>query len=235
MNQKVLHKLKSARFTARVREFTRPAYRFVRPYASINSLDRKIEKYLPPTGVFVEAGANDGLLQSNTLFLERKYGWNGILVEPIPRLYSRCVKNRRSSICINAALVPPSESGEYVELIDVDLMTQVKHSSGFKANEESLKTAEQVQGIRRTEVSVKGKTLSEVISESGHSYIDLLSLDVEGFEIQVLQGITNDAHFPKWILIETSDVNAVLNSIKKEYLIVEKLSFHDYLLTRVDT
>ena len=35
-------------------------------------------------GFFVEAGADDFLEGSNTLLLEEKYNWSGLLVEPIP-------------------------------------------------------------------------------------------------------------------------------------------------------
>jgi FkbM family methyltransferase len=226
----VLDQVKRSKVISLARESLRPIYRRIRPYASLNSLDRKIEKYLPRNGVFIEAGANDGLNQSNTLFLARRYGWTGILIEPVPRLHARCVKNRKDSLCVNAALVSPVESGKTIELIDVDLMTQVKLSRSFKASEESLKAAEKVQGIKRREISITGRTLSEIIEDSPFQTIDLLSLDVEGFEMEVLQGITIESHFPKWILIETSNVDGVLGVLGSRYERIQKLSEHDYLL-----
>ena len=33
--------------------------------------------------LFFEVGANDGITQSNTLEIEKKLNWTGILVEPI--------------------------------------------------------------------------------------------------------------------------------------------------------
>ena len=33
-------------------------------------------------GYFIEIGAGDGVLESNTYLLEKKYGWNGICVDP---------------------------------------------------------------------------------------------------------------------------------------------------------
>jgi hypothetical protein len=69
----IVMQIKRARLTSLVRESLRPMYRRIRPYASLNDLDRKIERYLPTNGVFIEAGANDGLNQSNTLFLARKH------------------------------------------------------------------------------------------------------------------------------------------------------------------
>ena len=34
-------------------------------------------------GVFIEAGACDGILNSNTFLLEKNYEWTGLLVEPV--------------------------------------------------------------------------------------------------------------------------------------------------------
>ena len=230
----VLNQIKRAKITSLARQSLRPVYRRLRPYASLNSLDRKIEKYLPRNGVFIEAGANDGLNQSNTLFLARKHGWSGILIEPVPRLYSRCIKNRKESQCVNAALVSPQDSGKVIGLIDVDLMTQVKSSNSFEANEVNLRAAEAIQGIKRREISAIGRTLSEIIHESSFHHIDLLSLDVEGFELEVLRGLTNQAHFPNWILIETSNINGVLDFLNGRYQTVEILSEHDYFLGLTD-
>ena len=33
-------------------------------------------------GFFIEAGAHDGVNQSNTYLIEKVLGWNGLLVEP---------------------------------------------------------------------------------------------------------------------------------------------------------
>ena len=40
-------------------------------------------------GFFVEIGANDGELHSNTLFFERVRGWQGLLVEPNPFTFAQ--------------------------------------------------------------------------------------------------------------------------------------------------
>ena len=59
----------------------RPKERF---YGLIE-LDRQLLPHLDKRkGFFIEAGANDGVTQSNTLFFERHRGWRGLLVEPIP-------------------------------------------------------------------------------------------------------------------------------------------------------
>ena len=222
--------VKRSRLVSRMRTFSRPTYRRFFPYASLNSLDKKIAKYLPDCGIFIEAGANDGLNQSNTLFLARVRSWQGVLVEPVPRLFDRCKKNRSESFCVNAALVSPEDSGSRIELIDVDLMTSVRQSKNFSYDEAHIESAEIVQGISRNSVSAPGKTLSEIITESGHSKIDFLSLDVEGFELEALKGFTNEEHFPRYILIETKKLDLVLEVLENRYELVEALSEHDYFL-----
>jgi hypothetical protein len=57
--------------------------RKVRDRFALDNLDVKLERYLDfDGGTFVEAGANDGVAQSNTLYFEWRRGWRGLLIEP---------------------------------------------------------------------------------------------------------------------------------------------------------
>ena len=80
------------------------ARRFRRQSYALHELDRALARILRKRrGVFVEAGANDGIAQSNTYYLERYLGWRGLLIEPIPELFRRCVVNRpRCHVCSGA-------------------------------------------------------------------------------------------------------------------------------------
>jgi FkbM family methyltransferase len=117
-----------------------------------------------------------------------------------------------------------------IDLIDVDLMSSVRLTNNFSFDESHIKSAEIVQGISRKSVSAVGKTISEVVSESGHVEIDFLSLDVEGFELEALKGFTKEEHFPKYILVETKQLYLVLEVLNQRYDLVETLSEHDYFL-----
>ena len=66
-------------------------------------------------------GANDGYDQSNTYYLEAVKGWTGILIEPLPSLFARCVRLRKHSSCFNLACVGPELAGGFVTIVDQDL------------------------------------------------------------------------------------------------------------------
>jgi hypothetical protein len=59
--------------------------------------------------------------------------------------------------------------------------------------------------------------------------IDLLSLDVEGFELDVLKGIDFDKYKPSFMLIEArfrDEIDSFLNPL---YEPITELSYHDVL------
>src|SRR6185436_12170312 len=65
--------------------------RKVRARFALNDLDAKLEPFMDfDNGIFVEAGANDGVVQSNTLYFEARRRWRGLLVEPIPEKAEEC-------------------------------------------------------------------------------------------------------------------------------------------------
>ena len=57
-------------------------------------------------GFYVECGAFDGERSSNTLYLEQKEGWTGLLLEMDPYFYTQLIAKCRRSWSINACLSP---------------------------------------------------------------------------------------------------------------------------------
>ena len=51
--------------------------------------------------IFLELGACDGIIFSNTLFFEKYLGFRGILIEPVKEFYDRLIENRPNNICYN--------------------------------------------------------------------------------------------------------------------------------------
>jgi hypothetical protein len=125
-------------------------------------------------GFYVDSGANDAVSLSNTLFFDKCLGWPGLCVEPNPQ-YHEGLRTKRS-----CALVPECIS---------DKSQQVP----FQMNGETGAVASGGQLIQCS-------PLSEMIKLAGKSKIDLWSLDVEGYEITVLQSV-NFTQVPVEVLL----------------------------------
>ena len=66
-------------------------------------------------GVFVDIGAHDGIIESNTYFFEKQLGWKGICVEPLPEVFENLKKNR-NCICINACIADFNGTGAFLRV-----------------------------------------------------------------------------------------------------------------------
>lgn len=195
--------------------------------AAINGLDLKLEEFLPDTGVFLEVGANDGISQSNTFYLERVKRWRGILIEPLPSLFRRCERLRKNSVCFNNACVEPGNPNKEVQIVDMNLMSVLVGQQ--ESTEESARLAKgKINGV----VNVKATTISELIDRSGFDVIDFMSIDVEGGEIPLLNGLDLDRHCPSWMLIETKVPDDVSRLLEEHMELRTYLSHHDLLFER---
>ena len=200
----------------------------------LDELDWKLEKHLDFNhGFFIEAGANNGIKQSNTLYFEKYRQWRGLLIEPVPELATQCKKNRPRCIIENAALVPCGFSEKKIEMRYCDLMSQVKGAMKSTADEiEHINRGCKVQNIETRSVFAPARTLGAIIEEHNISHIDLLSLDVEGYELQALQGLDLTRHKPEFILVEARFRAEIDEYLESHYCVYAELSHHDILYRR---
>jgi len=199
---------------------------------TINDIESELSNYLNfNNGFYIEAGANDGVNQSNTLNLSIKRGWRGIMIEPIPALHKKCLLNRPYDISECAALVEPSKTGTNVKLSYANLMTTTKDAfNNPKDFEDHIKVGCEIQGnISSFEFEAPGLTIDEIVIRHKIDCIDFLSLDVEGYEAQALQGINFSSIKPKFILVEARFPEEVFKVLNPHYTLIKKISFHDYL------
>jgi len=205
-------------------------------HPALYGMDRKIQKYLPRSnGFFIEAGANDGHTQSNTYFLEKKRGWHGILVEGIPELYEKCKIERPQSTVHQCALVAADFMQPTVTMHYANLMSVVDRSlKTEKAQHAHVGAGIAVQKITNAySIEVPARTLESILDATPNlPFIDLLSLDVEGYELQVLKGLNLAKYAPHFILVEAKFFEEVHDFLKNHYDLVEQFSHHDYLYKR---
>jgi FkbM family methyltransferase len=199
----------------------------------LNQLDVKLASYVNfRRGFFVEAGANDGVAQSNTLYLERYRSWKGLLIEPVPELMLKCRSNRPTAIVEQCALVNSDFPEGAIEMEFCNLMSVVRGSGGIFASDEAHIAAGR-QYLKPGEVpytvKVPARTLTSVLDAHGIRRVDLLSLDVEGYEGDALRGINFERHAPRYILVEANNVADVEDALGNRYELLVQLSKHDRL------
>jgi FkbM family methyltransferase len=165
-------------------------------YYSEYGEDRWIAENLtiPKSGVFVEVGALNGVGGSNSLWFERQ-GWTGLCIEADPRMWEGLLQRRKCRKFFGAVGSNPSMEFEVHQQIGW---------SGF--------------GRGGTKISVPVLPLSNVLDAYGIDRIDILSIDVEGAELDVWRSgsFGGSRSFPQIVIVEFE--TAGLPSAEKELM-----------------
>lgn len=197
-------------------------------WPGLDGLDRKIARHLDfHGGFFIEAGANDGVRQSNTYWLERFRGWRGILVEPMPELARECRKNRPTATVVEAALVARAKKTDTVEMTFAGLMSTAAGAFATEAETSAHVAAGlRVEKLAATyAVKVPARTLTQVLEAAGaRGEIHLLSLDVEGMEEAVLRGLDFERFAPRMICVEMRPASRISEILGLRYEELEVLA-----------
>tara|TARA_A100000164_G_C21593875_1_gene624178 strand:- start:119 stop:679 length:561 start_codon:yes stop_codon:yes gene_type:complete len=144
-------------------------------------------------GVCLEVGGADGIDQSNSLHLERRYNWRSYLVEPTTDQFNLLRKYRKDAVSQRCAFVS-YDSYASKKNIEIKLNTLLSTILIEESNSESEKTE-----------LVPTNTLDNFFIDHGIRHLDLLILDVEGYEIQVLEGYKRDQSVINFMLVEAWD------------------------------
>lgn len=132
-------------------------------------------------GSFVELGALDGVQMSNTHWFERTLGWRGLLVEPDRALFSRLQHNRglEGNTLVNALCCSRELAGHNLSFVHGGALGQVSEIAPDSLRARPL-----------TRRDVPCMTMASMLVRAGLSQnINFFSLDVQGFEEEVLRSI----------------------------------------------
>ena len=82
----------------------------------IEKINFNYQKKKKENGFFIECGALDGQVRSNTLFMEQHLGWQGVLIEADPKNYKKLLEKNRRSWSVPACL-STSPTPKYIKSI----------------------------------------------------------------------------------------------------------------------
>ena len=148
-------------------------------------------------GFYIDIGAHHPKIFSNTYKLY-KSGWTGINIDPIPGMLKK-FRERKKDINLNIGISNNGDPIKYysykntpLNTFDTDRVEELKKEGIFPCNE----------------IEIKTQKLCEVLKKySPEREIDLMSIDVEGYELDVLKSNNWDKFKPKIIIIEIHNMN----------------------------
>lgn len=130
-------------------------------------------------GVFVDIGANHPTKWNNTYLLER-LGWKGVAVEPQDHLNGMWPASRCTP-CIRCVVGSGASEVNFIQ------------GSPEEHGLSGVEGFNKVRGLDAVRSVIRQRGLKDILDEFKISRVDYLSIDVEGYEMNVLESIDFNA------------------------------------------
>jgi FkbM family methyltransferase len=179
----------------------------------------------------LEVGANDGISQSNTYWLEKRKGWNGILVDPNPvefsqalilrsclnkYVFSACGSVDKSQIVIHLAGLMSIVSSP---LQDRMISSQIELVSSYYPN------------LPVWNISVPMNRIDTICLNNSICHVDFASIDVEGAEFDLLAGWDHDKIFIDLLLVESASAEKICSFLSSKNMTYLCSRGHDHIFS----
>ena len=153
---------------------------------------------------FIDVGANDGFHCSNTFYFALR-GAGGVCFEPIPEVYSslRSLHALNHKVkCLRCGLSDENKNARMVSLEGLSYLAETQDLSHKLLHQAEHPIAPEVREIClfRFQDAIAGLDVPRIV--------DLLTVDVEGHELKVLQSIPFDLYQFRVIIVETHQLDA---------------------------
>ena len=173
---------------------------------------RKIFPTSQKNGTYLDIGAYDPFMHSNTAYLWMK-GWKGFNIDANPNTIQRFKKIRPKDQNIWAAVIPNSDYEKGIRNIDLMLPVKADYSSGISASGTVNKAVGGERSFTRS-VSVPALNVLSLIRDHNIGMVDYLNIDIEGYDEVILSELDLSKLSPTVITIEdySSNFEALMNS-----------------------
>jgi FkbM family methyltransferase len=189
------------------------AARFRQGYQSQTGQDLFLNRWFfknRSPGFFIDVGAFDGILGSNTFYFEERLQWRGIAFEPNPSAFDVLRATRSCCLIQGCAYhldgqipflaLSEREHREHTESRPprslLQMMLDSSHGGAMLSGipehmgqDDRVKWAGRAMKLDQSLATVPCHRIDTVLDDYGVTTVDYLSIDVEGAELEVLRGI----------------------------------------------
>lgn len=185
---------------------------------------------------YLDIGANEPVSLSNTYRLYTM-GSSGVCVEPNPILFKKLQTKRKRDTCLNTGVAfDERKEADYYMFSDNlhGLNTFSKEEAAFWEN-----TGNEQIGKHKIEKTIRMKLvdINELMQKYFNPYPNLVSIDVEGLDLEILKTINFDRFKPEVFCIETLQFQGNNKESKNRQLIgfLEEKGYFVYADTYINS
>ena len=151
-------------------------------------------------GVFLDVGCAWPIEKNNTYYLEKKLGWTGIGVDGLPDFAAAWKAKRPKSTFANFLV------SDHADTVEPFYRSEHKGTSSARKDGDGMK-GPAGRPVKFEEIKVPTTTLNKLLDDHGIKSIDLLSMDIEGYEPVALAGFDIERFKPALVCIEAKPAN----------------------------
>jgi FkbM family methyltransferase len=168
-------------------------------------------------GTYVDIGCWHPVKASNSYFFSLR-NWKGICIDPNPELEKLYKKFRPNDVFVNCAVGETDANLNYYMLSD-------NNSSMNTLNLDFLKKHDLEKDIKKT-ITIPTFSLKEILDKNltASDRLDFFDVDVEGFDLQVLQSNDWDKYRPKVVVTET-DISIKVDVVSEITTFLESVNY----------
>lgn len=160
--------------------------------------------------VYIDVGCNHPTIHNNSYFFEKQFGYRVIAIDALPEMRDLWAAERPSATFVESAV------GKCFGEVEFNATSGDQISSMFSAVVGSSNKAE---GLNHKTRVVKLRPLSSILKEFRISRASIVSIDVEGFELDAIMGIDFTSFRSDIFIIENNSVYGAGNNDVREIML----------------